>query len=99
MDRPDDASATTRTTYERESDTRWAHRNLGGAWWLALLAVPLLLAALVAAVKGGDIENDLGARSTAALSDAGLNGVDLDFSGRDATISAAEGASLSEADL
>jgi outer membrane protein OmpA-like peptidoglycan-associated protein len=98
MDGLDDASATTRTTYQRETDTRWAHRNLGGAWWLAFAAVPLLLAALATGIKGGDIENDLSARSGSALSAAGLDGVQVAFDGRDATLSTA-GAELSAADL
>jgi outer membrane protein OmpA-like peptidoglycan-associated protein len=99
MDRPEDASQVTRTTHERSSETRWAHRNLGGPWWLALLVVPLLLAALVSVVKGGDIEADLGSRSLAALKANGLDGVTVDFSGRDATVSAVAGSGLSEADL
>ncbi len=99
MDRPEDASHVTRTTHERHSETRWAHRNLGGPWWLALLVVPLLLAALASVVKGGDIEADLGSRSLSALKANGLDGVDVDFSGRDATVSAAAGSGLSAADL
>lgn len=96
MSRPEDASSTTRstTTYQRESDTRWAHRDLGGGWWLALAAIPLVLAALAAVVSGPGIERDLDARSTAALSAAGLDGVDVAFSGRDATLSVPPGASL-----
>lgn len=100
MDRPDGARPShTRTTYERDTDTRWAHRNLGGWWWLALLAVPLLLAGVVALARGGSMENDLGARSTAALDKAGLTGVSVDFDGRDATVSVAPDATLSADDL
>lgn len=59
---------------------------LGAPWWIAVLVVPLLLAALSTAVRGGPIEDDLTTRTAAALDDAGLLGVDVDFSGRDATL-------------
>ena len=29
-------------TYERDTHTKWGHKNPGGLWWMALLAVPLL---------------------------------------------------------
>lgn len=101
MDRPEDVSGSTRTTtsYQRESDTRWAHRNLGGAWWLALAVIPLLLAALAAAVRGGAIEKDLDARATAVLQKSGVDGVDVSFSGRDATVAVAPGATVDAATL
>lgn len=95
-DRDDPTSSWSHTESERDVDTRFAHRNLGGAWWLALLLVPLLLAALLTGLRGSTIEDALKDRSQAALSAAGLDGVNLDFDGRDATLS---GAGLSAADL
>ncbi|EON25194.1 MULTISPECIES: OmpA family protein [Nocardioides] len=88
----------TGTTHDRRTDTRWGHRNLGGPWWLALLLVPLLLAALLTAVRGGDIGDDLRGRALTALKGAGFDGVDVDASGRDLTLSAADGSALSAAD-
>lgn len=98
-DRDDPTSSWSHTESERDVDTRFAHRNLGGAWWLALLLVPLLLAALLTGLRGSTIEDALKDRSQAALSAAGLGGVNLDFDGRDATLSSAGGAGLSAADL
>jgi outer membrane protein OmpA-like peptidoglycan-associated protein len=68
---------------------------------LALLLVPLLLAALLAGLRGGDIETDLKDRSLSDLKAKGIDadGIDLDFDGRDATLKAAAGAGLSKADL
>lgn len=100
-DRDDATSSSSYTQTDRDTDTRFAHKNLGWPWLLALLLVPLLLAALLAGLRGGDIETDLKDRSLSELKAKGIdaNGMKLDFDGRDATLKAAAGAGLSKADL
>ena len=91
----------THTEYERETDTRWGHRNPGMGWLLALLGIPLLLAALAAFTGHSALESDLGKASVSALADSGvqgLDGVDVNFSGRDATVNLPDGVSLSAGD-
>lgn len=87
------------TSRERHTETRWAHRDLGGLWLLALLLVPLLLAGLLAAVRGGPIGDDLRERSMGELDGAGLSGVDIEASGRDLTLTSAGAAAMSAADV
>ena len=65
---------------------RWGHRSLGGAWWLALLVVPLLLAAAITALEGDDLESDLEKRTLSALKANGIKGAEVEFDGRDATV-------------
>jgi outer membrane protein OmpA-like peptidoglycan-associated protein len=81
-----DEPASVDTTVRRETSSRWAHRGLAGPWWLALLLIPLLLAALLAWSKGGDIEGDLKAKAEAALSAKGIKGATVDADGRDLTL-------------
>jgi len=81
-----DEPVTVDTTVRRETSTRWAHRGLAGPWWLALLLIPLLLAALLAWVKGGDIEGDLKAKADAALAAKGITGATVEADGRDLTL-------------
>jgi len=90
VDRDDASFSTTHPDYDR--DTRFAYRNLGWPWLLALLLVPLILAALLAGLRGGKIETNLHDRSLAALQGAGMSGVKVDFDGRDATLKAGAGA-------
>jgi hypothetical protein len=78
-------------------DTRFAHRNLGGAWLLSLVVVPLVLAALLTVLRGDTIEADLQERSLTALQAAGLDSVAVEFVGRDALVTGAPG--VSGADL
>lgn len=100
MDEPD-VTRTAQTTYDRETHTRWAHKNPGGMWWMALAAVPLLLAALATVATAGGIESGLDDRAQSALASAGIDAdqLEVSWSGRDATIGAASGASLSADDL
>lgn len=100
-DRDDATSSSSYTQIDRDTETRFAHKNLGWPWLLALLLVPLLLAALLTGLRGGDIESDLKDRSLSDLKAKGIDadGIDLDFDGRDATLKAASGAGLSKADL
>jgi len=65
-------------------------------WFLALVLVPVLLTALLLVFRTGSMEDDLQRRSLAALSAEGITGATVEFSGRDATISAATDADLSE---
>lgn len=100
-DRDDATSSSSYTQIDRDTDTRFARKNLGWPWLLALLLVPLLLAALLAGLRGSDIESDLKDRSLSDLKAKGIDadGIDLDLDGRDATLKAASGAGLSKADL
>ncbi|RJS47515.1 OmpA family protein [Nocardioides cavernaquae] len=81
-----DEPASAETTVRRETSTRWAHQGLAGPWWLALLLIPLLLAALLAWAKGDDIEGDLKARADAALAAKGITGATVEADGRDLTL-------------
>jgi outer membrane protein OmpA-like peptidoglycan-associated protein len=99
VDQHDGASQVTRTVLERDVDTRWAHKSPGSAWWLALLAVPLLLAALAAFIERDGIESDLTGASETALGEAGLGDVEVDFDGRDASLSVPDGVTLSSDQL
>ena len=66
---------------------------------MAVLVVPLVLAAALAVVRGDKIEDNLRDRSMAALSSAGLSAVGVDFDGRDATLSAPTDSVLTPAAL
>ncbi len=87
----------TRTVYQRETDVRWAWRGVGGWWWLALLALPLLLAALV--VLMGPVSGQLERASDRALERAEITGVSVSVEGRKATVTAATGAAPTSEDL
>jgi OmpA-OmpF porin, OOP family len=67
-------------------------RRPGVVWLLAALIVPLLLTAVVLALRTGPIEDDLQERSLAALEAQGITGARVDFSGRDATVVVPAGA-------
>ncbi|MGL5808667.1 MAG: OmpA family protein [Nocardioides sp.] len=99
MDKNDDGTRTSRTVYDRETETRWGQRNPGAPWWFALLAVPLVLAALAALTGRAGIEDDLTDAATSSLSDADLGEIAVEFDGRDATLSVPDGTDVSEADL
>ena len=80
-------------------DTRFAYRNLGVAWLVVVLVVPLVLAAALAVVRGDKIEDNLQVRSLAALSSAGLSAAGVAFDGRDATINTPTDSALTPAAL
>ena len=80
-------------------DTRFAYRNVGLVWLLAVFVVPLVLAAALAGVRGDKIEDSLRDRSVAALGSAGLFGVAVVFDGRDATLGAPKDSVLTPAEL
>ncbi|MFC0625012.1 channel-forming protein ArfA/OmpATb [Kribbella deserti] len=62
-------------------------RRPGLLWLLALLLVPVLIAAVVFAVRSGPDEQDLHRRSMEALAAAGITGAKVEFTGRDARVS------------
>ena len=66
--------------------TRRVRRGIGGWWVLALILVPLVVAALATWTTHGSIEDDLHQRTMASLSDHGISGVTVEFSGRDAVL-------------
>jgi OmpA-OmpF porin, OOP family len=72
-------------------------RRPGFVWLLAVALVPLLITALVIGIKTGPTEDDLRQRSLAALDARGITGVQVDFSGRDATVVVPAGADAAEA--
>ena len=87
----------TRTVYQRETDVRWAWRGVGGWWWLALVLVPLALAALVVAL--GPVPDSLEAASSRALQQAEIDGVAVSVDGRAATVTAEPAAAPTSDDL
>ncbi|WBQ07491.1 channel-forming protein ArfA/OmpATb [Kribbella sp. CA-293567] len=78
------------------TSTRLVRRS-GFAWLLAAVLVPVLITALVIGIKAGPTEDDLRQRSLAALDARGITGVQVDFSGRDATVVVPAGADATEA--
>ena len=86
-ERDDASSSSTQGELDRDVDTRFAYRNLGWPWLLALLVVPLVLAGALTGIRADKIEDNLQARSVAALGPGGLSGVAVSFDGRDATLS------------
>lgn len=66
-------------------------------WLLAALIVPVLLAAALLVAKTGSTEDDLRDRSLAALEARGITGVEVEFSGRDATVVVPVGADADQA--
>jgi outer membrane protein OmpA-like peptidoglycan-associated protein len=65
---------------------RWGRRSPGGLWFLAVLVVPLLLAAALTTLHGDDLESDLQRRTLSALEANGIKGAKVEFDGRDATV-------------
>jgi outer membrane protein OmpA-like peptidoglycan-associated protein len=65
---------------------RWGHHSPSGLWWLAVLVVPLLLAAAFTALQGDDLEADLQKRTQTALEVNGIKGATVEFDGRDVTV-------------
>jgi OOP family OmpA-OmpF porin len=72
-------------------------RRPGLVWLLAVLIIPVLLTAVLLAVRTGRTEDDLRNRSQAALESRGITGVQVQFSGRDATVVVPAGADADEA--
>ncbi|WP_344108548.1 OmpA family protein [Kribbella alba] len=72
-------------------------RRPGFVWLLAALLVPMLVAAVLLVVKTASTEDDLRDRSLAALQARGITGVQVQFSGRDATVVVPAGGDASEA--
>lgn len=84
-----DSPSKIRTHHEVHTDEAagTARRAPLAWWWVALLAIPLVLAALGSWLTHKAIEDDLTARTTAALKEAGYTPQSVSFSGRDGTIS------------
>jgi OOP family OmpA-OmpF porin len=72
-------------------------RRPGLVWLVAVLIIPILLTAVLLAVRTGPTEDDLRNRSQAALAARGITGVQVHFSGRDATVVVPAGADAEEA--
>jgi OOP family OmpA-OmpF porin len=72
-------------------------RRPGLVWLLAVLIVPVLLTAVLLAIRTGPTEDDLRNRSQAALEARGITGVQVQISGRDATVVVPAGADADEA--
>jgi OOP family OmpA-OmpF porin len=72
-------------------------RRPGLVWLVAVLIIPVLLSAVLLAIRTGPTENDLRNRSQDALESRGITGVQVQFSGRDATVVVPAGADAGEA--
>lgn len=72
-------------------------RRPGFVWLLAAVLVPVLITALVIGINTKPTEDDLRQRSLAALDARGITGVQVDFSGRDASVVVPAGADATEA--
>jgi outer membrane protein OmpA-like peptidoglycan-associated protein len=68
--------------------------GIGWPWWVGLAVIPLVLTALTAAFKADAIEDQLGGDAAAAVSKAEINGVDVGFDGRDATVRVSSGSKV-----
>lgn len=79
------------------TSTGLVRRRPGLVWLLAALVVPLLLTVALLAVRSGPTEDELRERSLAALAARGLTGVQVEFSGRDATVVVPAGADANQA--
>lgn len=75
-----------------ETVSKLVRKPPGIAWLLALLLIPILLTALLLGLRTGSIQDDLEARSLAALEAQGITGAEVDLSGRDATVTVPAGA-------
>ena len=79
------------------ASTGLVSRRPGFVWLLAALLVPMLVAAALLVVKTASTEDDLRDRSLAALQARGITGVQVQFSGRDATVVVPAGSDASQA--
>lgn len=66
-------------------------------WWVALLAVPVILTAVAVLVRQGAVEDSLQKNVQSALIGGGVPGARVDVSGRDAEVRLPDGASLPKA--
>lgn len=79
------------------TSTGLVRRRPGLVWLLAVLLIPVLLTAVLLAIRTGPTEDALRNRSQAALEARGITGVQVQFSGRDATVVVPAGADADEA--
>lgn len=82
---------------QSETISKLVRKPAGAPWWLALLLVPALLAAILVGVQKGSIEDDLRERSEQALAAQGISAAEVDLSGRDATVTVPDGADADKA--
>lgn len=94
---PDPIRTSRTVVTDYEDVERRGRRGLGGAWWLALAGIPLLLALLGSVVSRGGVESDLTAAAQKALSAAGVSGATVKFDGRDATVTLPAGVDAAKA--
>jgi len=79
------------------TSTGLVRRRPGLVWLVAVLIIPVLLSTVLLAIRTGPTEDDLRNRSRAALESRGITGVQVQFSGRDATVVVPAGADAGEA--
>ncbi|MCW0215720.1 MAG: OmpA family protein [Pseudonocardia sp.] len=72
-------------------------RGRAGAWLVGAIAIPVVLAGLALVWPGPSIAGDLHDRAVAALDSAGLPGVSVEISGRDAVLARVPAAREAEA--
>ncbi len=78
---------------------RWGFKFPGVLWWVALLIVPIIFAALVSAYNRSSIEVQLTDQSIAALAKAGITDIHVVFEARDATLDIPFGVSVTAAQM
>lgn len=78
---------------------RWGYKFPGVLWWVALLVVPIIFAALVSAYNRKSVETDLTDRSLIALEEAGLDEIHVVFEARDGTLDVPLGVEVTEEEL
>jgi hypothetical protein len=79
--------------------TTWGYRFPGVIWWVALVIIPILFAALGSAMNRGSIEADLTSRSVTALQEAGIENIHVRFEVRDASLDVLHGVNVAEDEL
>ncbi|HSV38193.1 MAG TPA: OmpA family protein [Nocardioidaceae bacterium] len=80
-----------------DAPRRFYRQSPGERWWFAVILLPALLTAAFVATSGPAIEHDLGLSTSQALQSNGVIGVQVEMSGRNATLKVPTGQSQEQA--